>query len=54
MTASLPMQRSDLPTPVLIIDLQALDRNIAAMAHFACARTPRLTSAPKLPGVSLR
>ncbi len=38
MTASLPMHRSDLPTPVLIIDLQALDRNIAAMAHFARVR----------------
>ncbi|HVR90330.1 MAG TPA: DSD1 family PLP-dependent enzyme [Novosphingobium sp.] len=38
MTPALPMHRSDLPTPVLIIDRPALDRNIAAMAEFARVR----------------
>ncbi|NML07879.1 DSD1 family PLP-dependent enzyme [Sphingomonas sp. G-3-2-10] len=32
------MDRADLPTPVLILDRAAMDRNIAAMAGFAAAR----------------
>ena len=38
MTASLPMDRSDLATPALILDRAALDRNIRAMADFARSR----------------
>ncbi|MES2442106.1 MAG: DSD1 family PLP-dependent enzyme [Pseudomonadota bacterium] len=33
-----PFPRRDLPTPALVIDRAALDRNIAAMAGFAAAR----------------
>lgn len=33
-----PMPRSDLPTPALVLDLAALDRNITAMATWAAAR----------------
>lgn len=33
-----PFSRSDLPTPVLVLDAAALDRNIAAMAEWAGAR----------------
>ena len=38
MTASLPVDRSDLATPALILDRAALDRNIQAMADFAHTR----------------
>ena len=38
MTASLPMDRSDLATPALILDLAARDRKIEAMAAFAHTR----------------
>lgn len=33
-----PFQRSELPTPALVLDLAALERNIARMAGFAAAR----------------
>jgi D-serine deaminase-like pyridoxal phosphate-dependent protein len=33
-----PMHRADLPTPALLLDVAAMDRNIAAMAAFAGAR----------------
>lgn len=33
-----PFPRADLPTPALVIDVAALDRNIAAMAEWAAAR----------------
>ncbi|WP_216074718.1 alanine racemase, partial [Acinetobacter baumannii] len=32
------MHRADLPTPALLLDVAAMDRNIAAMAAFAGAR----------------
>jgi D-serine deaminase-like pyridoxal phosphate-dependent protein len=35
---TLPVPRSDLPTPALVLDRAALDRNIAKMAAFAAAR----------------
>lgn len=38
MTTALPMDRSDLATPALILDRAALDRNIRAMADFARTR----------------
>jgi len=34
----LPFPRAELPTPALIVDLAALERNIARMAEFAAAR----------------
>ena len=33
-----PFPRADLPTPALVVDLPALERNIAAMARWAAAR----------------
>lgn len=38
MSEALPLRRSELPTPALIIDRQALARNIAAMSEFARIR----------------
>lgn len=35
---SFPFPRADLPTPALLLDVAAMDRNIAAMAEFARAR----------------
>ncbi|MEP9358266.1 alanine racemase [Sphingomonas sp. KR3-1] len=35
---SFPFPRADLPTPALLLDVAAMDRNIAAMAAFAKAR----------------
>jgi len=35
---ALPFPRSQLPTPALVVDREALDRNIARMAAFAAAR----------------
>ena len=38
MTLTPPFPRSDLPTPALVLDRTALERNIAKMAAFAAAR----------------
>src|SRR5688572_4812746 len=35
---TLPFPRADLPTPALVLDRAALERNIARMAAFAAAR----------------
>src|ERR1044072_2474973 len=40
--ATPPFPRHELPTPALIVDRAALERNIAAMAGFAAARGVRL------------
>lgn len=38
MTSSHPCARTELPTPALLVDVPALDRNIAGMARFAADR----------------